>query len=197
MNESVDDDAQNNVSNVQTGASNNLETTNISAGTMKNEQSCSFQMEKSKFPKFSGDVREYVIFRADFKHTIELRYSERDAITLLRTCLKEKPLELIQGIGSDYGTAWHYLNSIYGDVRHVSDTITQDIAQFKALQEEEDARFCDLVHLVKRSYNMLKEVGVPSDMDNSHMSSVIERKMCPSDRDMVKRFRKGKKACNT
>ena len=69
-NGSVVDDAQNNVSNVQIGASNNLETTNISTGTIKNEQ--------------SGDVKEYVIFRADFKHTIESRYSKRDAITLLR-----------------------------------------------------------------------------------------------------------------
>ena len=106
---------------------------------------------------------------------------------MLRTCLKDKPLELIQGIGSDYDAAWQYLDSIYGDVRHVSDTITQDISQFKALQEEQDARFCDLVYLVKRSYNTLKEVGVASDMDNSHMLSVIERKMCPSDRKIWSR----------
>ena len=38
-------------------------------------------------PKFSGDVREYAIFRVDFKHTIETRYSKRDAMTILRTCL--------------------------------------------------------------------------------------------------------------
>ena len=183
----TDGSGHNDVSNVQNGATNNLETTNISTIAMKNEQSCGFQMEKPKLPKFSGDVREYVIFRADFKHTIESRYSKRDAITLLRTCLKGKPLELIQGIGSDYDAAWQYLDSIYGDVRHVSDTITQDIAQFKALQVEEDARFCDLVHLVKRSYNTLKEVGIPSDMDNSHMLSVIERKMCPSHRKMWSR----------
>ena len=87
-----------------------------------------------------------------------------------RIYLKDKPLKLIEGIGSNYDAAWQYLDSIYGDVRHVSDTVTQDIAQFKALQEEDDARFCDLVHLVKRSYNTLKEVGVPSDMDNSHMT---------------------------
>ena len=62
-------------------------------------------MEKPKLPKFSGDVREYAIFRADFKHAIETRYSRSDSITLLRTCLKEKPLELIKGIGSDYDAA--------------------------------------------------------------------------------------------
>ena len=64
----------------------------------------------------------------------------------------------------------------------MSDTVTQDIVRFKALNDGEDARFCDLVHLVKRSYNTLKEVGLPSDMDNSHMLSIIEQKMCTDDR---------------
>lgn len=148
----------------------------------KQESACSFKLEKPKMTKFSGDVREYAIFRSDFKHAIESKYSKRDAITLLRTCLENKPLELIKGIGSDYDSAWEYLDAIYGDPRHVSDTVTQDIVKFKALQNGDDSRFCDLVHLVKRSFNMLKEVGVPSDMDNSHMLSVIEQKMCVDDR---------------
>ena len=37
-------------------------------------------------------------------------------------------------------------------------------------------RFCDLAHLVRRCFNTLREVGVPSDMDNSHMLSIIEQK---------------------
>ncbi|CAB4024538.1 Hypothetical predicted protein [Paramuricea clavata] len=157
------------------------------AGPAYNSTPCGFRMEKPKLPKFCGDVREYAIFCADFKHAIESRYSKRDAITLLRICLKEKPLGLIKGIGSDYDAAWEYLDSIYGDPRFVSDTITQDIAKFKPLEEGEDVRFCDLVHLVRRSYNTLKEVGVPSDMDNSHMLSIIEQKMCPDDRKVWSR----------
>ena len=81
---------------------------------------------------------------------------------------------MIKGVGTDYKAAWEYLDSIYGDPRFVSDTITQDIVKFRALQNGEDARFCDLVHLVKRCYNTLREVGVPGDMNNSHMLSVIE-----------------------
>ena len=46
---------------------------------------------------------------------------------------------------------------------------------FKALSEGEDARFCDLVRLVRRGYNTLKEVVIPSDMNNSDMLSIIER----------------------
>ena len=148
---------------------------------------CGFKMEKPKMPKFYGDVRKYAIFRADFKHAIESRYSKRDAITFLRTCLQGKPLELIKGIGSDYDAAWEYLDSIYGDARFVSDTFMQDLVKFKSLLDGEDARFCDLVHLVNRCYNTLKEIGLPSDMDNSHMWSLIEQKMCADDRKVWSR----------
>ena len=117
----------------------------------------------------------------------ESKYSKRDAITFLRTFLQDKPLELIKGIRQDYDAAWDYLDSIYGDPRFVSDTITQDIVKFRALQPSEDARFCDLVHLVKRSFNTLKEVGSQNDMDNSHMLSIIEQKLCPDDRKVWSR----------
>jgi len=151
------------------------------------KETCSFKMEKPKMPKFYGDVREYAIFRSDFKHAIEARYSKRDAITILRTCLQGKPLDLIKGTGSDYDAAWEYLDSIYGDPRFVSDTVTQDIVKFRPICDGEDVRFCELVHLVKRCYNTLKEVGLPSDMDNSHMLAIIEQKMSADDRKVWSR----------
>ena len=50
-----------------------------------------YRMEKLKMPKFSGDVREFAIFKADFRHLVESRYSKHDAITLLRASLQGKP----------------------------------------------------------------------------------------------------------
>ena len=85
---------------------------------------CNFKVENPKLPYFKGDVREYATFKSDFKHAIERKYSKRDAITMLRTCLKDKPLQLIKGIGTDYDAVWHYLDAIYGDLRYVSDTVT-------------------------------------------------------------------------
>ena len=90
------------------------------AGTEKLQQSpvdvgaCMFKLEKPKLPVFAGNVRDYAIFRSDFNHAIEAKYSKRDSITLLHTCLRDKPLELIKGIRSDYDAAWEYLDSIYG-----------------------------------------------------------------------------------
>ena len=93
-------------------------------------------------PKTKNDVRECATFNSDFKHAIESKYSTRDAITFLRTCLQGKPLELIKRIVTDCVAGWEYLDSIYGDPRVVSDTIMQDVVKFKPLR--------DGVHLVKR-----------------------------------------------
>ncbi|XP_014668937.1 PREDICTED: uncharacterized protein LOC106810170 [Priapulus caudatus] len=137
----------------------------------------SLRMEKPSLPKFSGDVREFFVFRDDFRHLIDGRYSKRDGITILRSCLRGKPLDLIWGIGTDYDAAWEQLDSIYGDPRFVADAIVNDIRRFRTLKEQEDSRFCDLVHLVRRSFNILKGVGRVNDMDNNHMLASIEMKM--------------------
>ena len=59
--------------------------------------------------------------------------------------------------------------------------------KFRPIRDGEDARFCELVHLVRRCYNTLREVGLQSDMDNSHMLSIIEQKMCVDDRKVWSR----------
>lgn len=109
---------ESNVNITSTASTENSQQSPIEAGA------CTFKLEIPKLPVFAGNVRDFAIFRSDFKHAIEAKYSKRDSITLLRTCLRDKPLELIKGIGSDYDAAWDYLDSIYGDPRFVSDTVT-------------------------------------------------------------------------
>ena len=84
------------------GGNENVQVPNLVSGPSTSSNACSFKMEKPKLPKFAGDVREYASFKADFKHAIEARYTKRDSITFLRTCLHGKPLDLIKGIGTDY-----------------------------------------------------------------------------------------------
>jgi len=149
---------------------------------------CGFKMEKPKMPRFSGDVRDYVIFRADFKHAVNSRFSKRDAISLLRASLSGRPLEIIKGIGSDYDAAWEHLDAIYGDPRFIADSVSHDISKFRQLREDEDSRFCDLAQLVRRSYNTLKEVNRQFDMDNNHMIAIIEQKLHVNDRKIWSRY---------
>ncbi|XP_071827786.1 uncharacterized protein [Apostichopus japonicus] len=146
--------------------------------------STTFQMEKPKMPKFHGDIREYNIFKADFKHIVHDQYGDRDALMILRSCLTGKPLQYIKGIGHNYKAAWDQLDLLYGDPRMVADAIIDDLSKFRPLKLGEDERFCEFVNLVQRSFNTLNEVGRTSDMNNSHMLAMIERKMSPEDRRM-------------
>ena len=144
-----------------------------------NNTQSAFRMEKPKMPKFSGDVREFAIFKGDFKHLVEARYSKRDSITILRASLNGKPLDLIKELAKTRCR----VGASGIDLR-----FTQDIARFKPLRDGEDARFCDLEHLVRRSFNTLSEVGRQNDMDNNHMLAIIEQKMCSDDRKVWSPF---------
>ena len=100
---------------------------------------------------------------------------------MLRLYLGPELAKLIEGINADLKAAWKYLDVNYGDPRVVSDTVINDIEKFIVIQSGEESRFCDLVNLVRRSYNILKEVKRPQDLDNTHVISLIERKMLKDD----------------
>ena len=146
------------------------------------------RLEKPKLPTFSGDVRDYYTFKDDFKHMIDPNYEARDAVSILRNSLNGKPLELLKGIGTDYAACWDYLDMYYGDPKVISDAVAQDLTRFKALTDGEDGRFCEFSQLVRRSFNILKQVGKEADMNNNHMLALIEKKMTPDDRKVFTRM---------
>ena len=61
-------------------------------------KSFTVEHEKSKLSVFTGDIRQYFIFKSDFKRAVEPQYSERDTLTVLRSCLSSEPAKLIEGI---------------------------------------------------------------------------------------------------
>ena len=132
-------------------------------GNVQKRVGSMFKMEKPKMPTFNGNVRDYCIFKADFQHALGEVFDERDALMILRSCLQGKPLQMIQGIGRDFKAAWEQLDLVYGDPRLVADAIIHDITKFRSLKEGEDERFCEFVNIVRRSYNILKEIGKEND----------------------------------
>ena len=82
------DSANNTQTVMQTTGTNGMQAQNATGEQL----SCNFKLEKPKLPKFTGDVREYAIFRSDWKHIVDTRYAKRAAITLLRANLSDIPL---------------------------------------------------------------------------------------------------------
>lgn len=134
--------------------------------------------EKPKLPSFHGDVGKHLIFRDDFKHAVENHRNARDSIAILNSCLGPERAKFMEGISSDLKAAWKYLDQNYGDRRVISDTVTADMERFKPTQPGKDHHFCDLVYLVKQSFNILKKVKRPQDIN---IISLIERKLTRDD----------------
>ena len=82
--------------------------------------------EKPKMPMFYGDVRKYFIFKADFQHAVEKYYTERDAISILRSSLGPDPAKVVEGISTDLKSTWNYLDQNYGDPT-IADVVTPDM----------------------------------------------------------------------
>ena len=76
------------LSNVENSASTVSEVVKEGSESVEviKKETCSFKMEKPKILKFSGDVREYAIFRSDFKHSIDAKYNKRDISSHNTSC---------------------------------------------------------------------------------------------------------------
>lgn len=88
---------------------------------------------------------------------------------------------MIEGIRSDLKLAWKYFDQNYGNARVVSDSVSSDLERFIVIRPGEDQCFYDLVNLMQRSYDILKEVKRKQVIDNTQVLSLIERKMMKDD----------------
>ena len=69
--------------------------TRHSGGRNESQQGIDLKMERMKMPNFSGNIRDYPRFKADFtKHVMPLAKSDDSAAYLLKSCL-DKDLSLI------------------------------------------------------------------------------------------------------
>ena len=83
---------------------------------------CAFRMEKPKMLKFSGRCkREFSLFKADFKHMVDVWFSKRDAIAYNSHSMPTRlSVRDDKRICQDFDAAWEYLCNF-------ADTIIQDI----------------------------------------------------------------------
>ena len=148
-----------------------------------------FNMERPKLPTFSGDIREYNVFKADFQHVIHPHYGGRDALMILRSCLKGKPLQHIRRIGRDYEAARGQLDKSRSAVKQVTtvEERQQDYRcwiykskdghwpdQCKTFLHKSPAERLALVKSSRACYSCLKQAG-----REHRMATCKKRRRCP------------------
>ena len=90
----------------------------------KGYRMASLRLEKIKPPKFSGEIRDFARFKADFEAIVEPAYEDKMYLTyvLKETCLSAAPYELVKNLES-VEEIWKRLEEKYGDTIEIVDSV--------------------------------------------------------------------------
>ena len=75
------------------------------------KRTAELKIERMKYPKFSGNIRDYPRFKHDFvKYVTPSIKSGTEAYIMKEMCLKEEALDLIKNVDDDIGEIWERLD---------------------------------------------------------------------------------------
>ena len=136
------------------------------------------KLERMKLPFFTGQIRDYPRFKADFvKQVLPEIPNKNKAAYALKSCLNPVALEKVKNIDDDIDDMWLRLDEIYGRASKMIDVVMYDIKKLRPIKEGEDKLFIELVDIVERGYYDLKRIGAESEISNASTVSTIEERL--------------------
>ena len=86
----------------------------------------SLKMMKLEFPKFSGDIRAYPVWKKEFTTHVAPRYGKSEQYLVLKNYVSDTIRAEIQNFSS-LEDMWHFLDDRFGSSRKLIDSILHDI----------------------------------------------------------------------
>ena len=133
-------------------------------------------MEKVKLPSFSGSIKEYPQFKADFKKHVMPTISETNAPYVLRSCLSNEPLKCVKNI-DDLKEIRAHLDEKYSDPAKVTDVIISEIQNFKSTKNGDNYKFLEFISMIENAYRDLCRLGLEHEITTTSLIGIIEKKL--------------------
>ena len=137
------------------------------------------QMQKLKFPTFSGDIREYKRFRELFIHfTNHLNHIE--CLYQLVECM-QRPAERNKiKPCTDYHRAWQILDEHYGDDDRLVDILLRDIENLNSYATKGRVNLAEMETFTESIQNFITQVegiNMTQDLNGRLLVTQIRRKL--------------------
>lgn len=154
-----------------------------------------FRNKKMEYPKFGGNIRQYITFKRDFKDIVETGrgYSDTELSHILRNeSLSGEPKSVVGNI-YNYAEIWKKLDDRYCDETQVVEIVTKQITGFKEIADDDYESFIKYVDIVEKAHFDLSALGSTSVLSNPITVSLILEK-CPDwvQKDVMKTMTKEK-----
>ena len=141
----------------------------------KQSNEIGIRLSRVELPKFSGEIRDYPRFKADFqKQVMPQATSDENAAYTLRTCLSKRSQEVVKLV-DNLSDMWDKLDEEFGDPSIVSDLIVNDIKKFR--MKDDKKRLVEFIEVVEHGYHDLRRLGMEREISNTAVVSMIEAKL--------------------
>ena len=126
-------------------------------------------------PKFSGDIRDFARFRADFEKIVEPEY--RDTVhqiyVMKDKCLQGEARELVRNL-DNLSDIWDRLTEKYGDTSDIVDSVINDLQNVTIQRGNQDQGLVNLIELLEKGVQDLSAIGKRNDIANAYTVKFIE-----------------------
>lgn len=139
-----------------------------------------FRYKKMDFPKFSGSIRQYAVFKRDFKEMLQDTgyYNDKQLGHVIRNeCLSGDAQKLVRNLYK-IEDIWKKLDDKYEDQSEVIELITKEITGLKKVEDDDYNSFIGLVNIVEQAAMDLGQMDQSSVLSNPVTVRLILSK-CP------------------
>ena len=139
-----------------------------------------FKTKSLEYPKFSGDIRTYSVFKRDFTIVVsqsKMFTTEQLSLLLRNECLSGPAKKIVENI-YDYEEIWAKLDDLYDDEPKVVAMITKQISSFKEIGEDNMDALVEFVELLEKAYFDLRAFKSTDVLSNVMTVELIVGK-CP------------------
>ena len=138
----------------------------------------SVRLEKMRPPRFSGNIRNFARFRADFEAVVMPAYDDmmHQVYVLKETCLHGSAYELVRKL-DDLDEIWKRLSERYGDCLDIVDLVIKDIQDVVIPKFNQEQGFVTLVDVLEKGLQDLTAIGKRREIANAYTVKLIEQKL--------------------
>ena len=153
----------------------------VNGDSNSNDSNRLLRLEKTKCPTFSGDIRNYARFRADFNNFVAPIYRDKaNQVYVLKTnCLKGDVKKLVDNM-SDLDSIWERLQGRYGDHMQIVNVVLKSIQNFTFGKSDHDKSLVKLVDELERGVEDLDSISSKQHLANALTVTIIEEKLTGS-----------------
>ena len=139
--------------------------------------------EKVQNPKFSGDIRLFARFKANFQKIVVPSCTDKyqQAYIIKRSCLQGESKKLVENI-EDIDKIWERLEDRYGNTTEIVNVVLQGIQQFQFGKNNHDRHqgMVKLVDELDRGVQDLEAIEAKDEIANAYTVRILEGKL-PTD----------------